>query len=32
MTFKLDKEIVVEKVNDVLYPNFYMKELSRKQE
>ncbi len=31
-TFKLDKEIVVEKVNDVLYPNFYMKELSRKQE
>jgi beta-glucosidase len=30
--FNLAKEIVVEKVNDVLYPNFYMKELSRKQE
>jgi beta-glucosidase len=31
-TFNLAKEIMVEKVNDVLYPNFYMKELSRKQE
>ncbi|HSO86183.1 MAG TPA: glycoside hydrolase family 3 C-terminal domain-containing protein [Draconibacterium sp.] len=31
-SFSLPKELVVEKVNDVLYPNFYMKELSRKQE
>jgi beta-glucosidase len=30
--FSLAKELVVEKVNDVLYPNFYMKELSRKHE
>ena len=28
-SFNLGKEIVVEKVNDVLYPNFMMKELSR---
>jgi len=28
-SFNLDKEIVVEKVNDVLFPNFAMKELSR---
>ena len=27
--FSVAKTIVVEKVNDVLYPNFYMKELSR---
>ncbi len=28
-SFNLPKEIVVEKVHDVLYPNFMMKELSR---
>ncbi|MGI6573790.1 MAG: beta-glucosidase [Fermentimonas sp.] len=28
-SFSLEKPILVEKVNDVLYPNFYMKELSR---
>lgn len=28
-SFNLPKELVVEKVNDVLYPNFAMKELSR---
>jgi beta-glucosidase len=28
-SFNLAKKLVVEKVNDVLYPNFYMKELSR---
>ncbi len=28
-SFNLEKEIVVEKVHDVLYPNFMMKELSR---
>ncbi len=28
-TFNLPKTMVVEKVHDVLYPNFYMKELSR---
>jgi beta-glucosidase len=28
-TFELKNEQIVEKVNDVLYPNFYMKELSR---
>ena len=28
-SFELPKTIVVEKVHDVLYPNFYMKELSR---
>jgi len=28
-TFNLPKEIIVEKVHDVLYPNFMMKELSR---
>ncbi len=27
--FNLKENIVVEKVNDVMYPNFYMKELSR---
>ncbi len=29
-TFNLSKELLVEKVHDVLYPNFAMKELSRK--
>ncbi len=29
-TFNLTKELLVEKVHDVLYPNFAMKELSRK--
>ncbi len=29
-SFKLDKERVVEKVHDVMYPNFYFEELSRK--
>ena len=29
-TFNLPKELMVEKVHDVLYPNFAMKELSRK--
>jgi beta-glucosidase len=29
-TFSLPKELIVEKVNDVLYPNFYLNELSRK--
>jgi beta-glucosidase len=28
-TFNVPKDIIVEKVNDVLYPNFYMEELSR---
>ncbi|MEN8191414.1 MAG: glycoside hydrolase family 3 C-terminal domain-containing protein [Bacteroidota bacterium] len=28
-SFKLEKDIVVEQVHDVLYPNFMMKELSR---
>jgi len=28
-SFNLEKEIVVEKVHDVLYPNFMMKEISR---
>jgi beta-glucosidase len=28
-SFSLPKELIVEKVHDVLYPNFYMKELSR---
>jgi beta-glucosidase len=28
-SFNLQKDIVVEKVHDVLYPNFMMKELSR---
>ena len=28
-SFTLPKDIVVEKVHDVMYPNFYMKELSR---
>ncbi len=28
-SFSLEKDIVVEEVNDVLYPNFMMKELSR---
>ena len=28
--FRLPQDIIVEKVNDVLFPNFYMKELSRK--
>ncbi len=29
-SFNLPEDIVVEKVNDVMYPNFYMEELSRK--
>jgi beta-glucosidase len=29
-SFNLPDDIVVEKVNDVLYPNFAMKELSRR--
>ena len=28
-SFDLPKDIIVEKVHDVLYPNFYMEELSR---
>jgi len=28
-SFTLPKDIVVEKVHDVLYPNFVMKEMSR---
>jgi beta-glucosidase len=28
-TFSLEDDIIVEKVNDVLYPNFIIKELSR---
>ena len=29
-SFNLPKDIIVEKVNDVMYPNFYMEELSQK--
>ena len=29
-SFNLSEDIVVERVNDVMYPNFYMEELSRK--
>jgi len=29
-SFKLKENIIVEKVNDVMFPNFYMEELSRK--
>jgi len=29
-TFNLPEDIVVERVNDVMFPNFYMEELSRK--